>query len=472
MAVPVLVLALVGGFLAGRAFSGGDDDQSTVETAPEESTTSSRPDEVASTTTTTPVVGVVGISDDFQWTLGRGLWTAEASPSGLWVPRLAGISWVNIDTMEVVDIELPGHPETPLVAFGSVWVPNIREPILHRIDLDSPTAEPASIQVGNRGFRPEVAAGRIWVANRDDNSVSAVDPADNSVFTIDLGGRIQSMVGVGDELWVRSDQGLAVIDAAGSVETLDQFSPSGALFFAFDSVWVGDASTGNLLRIDPSERISTVAIDVGGGVGGLVASDRSIFLVSADGVLRVDPETNNIDGTVWIDGTAIGLRPSSDGVWITSRGPCSAVHFLHDQTLSLASFDVDGDPDTATVVGDRAFVSLIGDVGVLHELSAVEGEATRVETRDPPAEVVITVEQDTIELRGSVRSDEAADRLAAVANDLVGVGNVSDLLTVDAGTRRLRLVLEGSTESAERSEEVQSAFAGVCSSSFEVTLTP
>jgi YVTN family beta-propeller protein len=115
----------------------------------------------------------------------------------------------------------PSQTPTPTptaVAFGdgALWVANRLVPpeplglqrvrpalpgTVSRIDPRT-NAVVATIPVGRYSVALAVDAGAVWVANRDSNTLSKIDPGTNTVATIKLGARPQGVTTGGGAVWV------------------------------------------------------------------------------------------------------------------------------------------------------------------------------------------------------------------------------------------------------------------------------
>ena len=159
-------------------------------------------------------------------------------------------------------------------AAGSVWAHDddgrrlVRyDPQARRVAALLPTGDGASALVEE--------AGRIWIVNHRDGTLERIDPATNSIT------RLSRLPGDAPERMV----------------------------FAAGSLWVTGRGT-DLLRVDPETGAVQATIEIGAGAIDLRAAGGSIWVVAPnleddlrgnpflERVLRVDPATNQIVGTI------------------------------------------------------------------------------------------------------------------------------------------------------------------------------
>ena len=121
---------------------------------------------------------------------------------------------IDPDTGQVADETRAGAlPAGIAVGSGSVWVSNSGQAKVWRY---SPVAFQEPLDEPSVGKRPTgIAAGEaIWVANSAGDSVSRIDPTDNSVVTVPVGANPTTIAVTPDAVWVvnKDDGTLSRID--------------------------------------------------------------------------------------------------------------------------------------------------------------------------------------------------------------------------------------------------------------------
>lgn len=146
--------------------------------------------------------------------------------------------------------------------------------------------KPITIAVGGTPMSLVYGGGSVWTANKDDGTVSRIDPRTN---------RVVATIKIGGQPW-----GLA---------------------FGAGSIWVGNYAEGRVTRIEPaSNRIvsripaGSVPIALGYGFGALWAGDYG-----DPWLFRIDPRTNRVGARFALAGLHLGLVPFG-AIWVTAEG--------------------------------------------------------------------------------------------------------------------------------------------------------
>jgi YVTN family beta-propeller protein len=263
------------------------------------------------------------------------------SAGGLSGVRANHVGLIDAETNEIV-AEIPvGIRPGPVAAdAGSVWVGNLQDRNLTRID---PRQRTSAGTIGLEDRTPTgiaVSAGAVWVAHGPRGQVSRVDPQFNRVIdTLDVAtttgvGSIQGAVDThSGSVWVVfGDSTFARIDAsegrlAGS--TFAGGAPA-AVVVGSGSVWVANSGDATVQRYNPDtfEEGFLREIGVGRRPTGLAAGDGAIWVATAgeDSVTRIDPGTNSpITIPVGEEPTAVAF--GAGAVWVanTANGTVSRI---------------------------------------------------------------------------------------------------------------------------------------------------
>jgi YVTN family beta-propeller protein len=211
---------------------------------------------------------------------------------------------------------------------------------------DTPSEEPsidpriqAEIETGPAAHGVTVGFGSVWVANHHGSSVSRIDPATNEVIaTIPLGegpGRLTTGYGY---VWVDDYNGggfWRIDPKTNRAQKL--WSPSasdhwdgicGDTVAGAGFVWAFGGPHGPLFKVNPSSGrvIDTAKIDPCGdgvtdGSVGVATGAGSLWVGSGRGsLLRLDPETLEVQGTIETHGGSIWVGPTSfsgSALWVT-----------------------------------------------------------------------------------------------------------------------------------------------------------
>jgi virginiamycin B lyase len=221
---------------------------------------------------------------------------------------------------------------------GSVWVSMRSDNVVARIDPETSKVT-AMIAVGNEPDGIATSPGAVWVANHGDGtngpSVSRIDPATNQVVaTISVGPTTaccsdhMAVTARAGSVWVTVPNGNALvrIDAATNAvaatitSTKQDDRPCGNVAVSEAAVWVAGAGCGSVIRqIDPRTNRATgrrvngslSPINVGLAFGSLWVSD-----LDGRSVLRINPHTRQIIGSLPVSGIPVLLTVGLGAVWV------------------------------------------------------------------------------------------------------------------------------------------------------------
>ena len=148
--------------------------------------------------------------------------------------------------------------------FGSSWLVEADSNAVVRVEA---SGTQTAIPVGRGPNAIAIGAGRVWVANKLDDTVKSIDPATNSIDK--------------------------VVSVAGA--------PSG-IALSGTILWVASSETGTLTRIDTTTgRVIGQAVPIGGSPQSLVVSDGKVW---------VTVQRRELPASVTAGGTVVVNRPS------------------------------------------------------------------------------------------------------------------------------------------------------------------
>jgi YVTN family beta-propeller protein len=274
----------------------------------------------------------------------------------------------------VKQIAVGVRPGSIAVGDGSVWVANVEEKTLSRIDPHTLNATPRTITLN--ATPTGVAAGKdaIWVANGADGTLERVSPEYNQVVKkiknlagpLRVSGGPTGSVALGDgSVWVAYGStavarvnpqtnrgrlvGYAGYGASGigygdgslwipnrGANTVTQFSPltkarigdlnvgtsPSGVAVGGGAVWVTDMGSNTVSRVDPATR-SVTTISVGRAPVGIAYGDGSVWVANSGSgtVSRINPGSRTVIGTIPVGGSPTGIAVGSGLVWVTVEAP-------------------------------------------------------------------------------------------------------------------------------------------------------
>ena len=300
------------------------------------------------------------------------LWT-RPSAGGLSEVHPNHVGVIDAATNKVVDeIQVGIRPGPIDIGLGSVWVGNLQDRTLTRIDRREHSIT-GTISLENRtptGLT--VGAGAVWIAHGQLGQLSRVDPQFNHVTkTIPVAGADSQRgavdVGAGSVWAVYGDSTVARIDpvavrvsgssfagtnptavvvASGLVwvansgdATVSRFNPStveegpigipisvgrtpNGIAFGEGAIWVANTEDDRVTRIDPSTT-ATTPISVGDGPTAVAVGAGSVWVANtaAGTVSRIDPATNKVVRTIEVGNAPAGMAVAGGLVWVTVEAP-------------------------------------------------------------------------------------------------------------------------------------------------------
>jgi len=164
----------------------------------------------------------------------------------------------------------------------------------------------------------------VWVVNRDDHTLSKINPASGKVVrTFGVGIEpLHVAVGVGG-VWVTTSDGKILrVDGSGRVvDTVNVGRGPAAIAVGTGSVWVANSLDGTVSRVDSETSAVTATIEVGEGPSGLAVGFDSIWVSNElDGsVAHIDSMTNEIVESIIIGGSPSGVATGPGGVFVAVR---------------------------------------------------------------------------------------------------------------------------------------------------------
>ena len=196
--------------------------------------------------------------------VGNGPTAVAYGEKKIWVANSADGTVSEIDPIQgEVERTLPGAVGVTAltVAFGAVWGVAPTSGGVIRLE---PGGDSTSISVGNDPHAITAAAGAIWVTNRQDGTVSKIDPRAQAVIdTIRVGHAPNAIAAGGTDVWVANgrDGTLSEIDPKTDivVKTVSLSNPPQGLASAGSELYVSVRSSG------AANRGGTLHVYIGGG---------------------------------------------------------------------------------------------------------------------------------------------------------------------------------------------------------------
>jgi len=263
--------------------------------------------------------------------------------------------------------------------------PNRKVPIFSGTDKKSPNSGEISMRVLSLAA---IGFFVSTVAFSQNGVLVAEQPLEGVAIVIEVPGFVDFLEPYElGSAWVMDPRNDAVelITDEGVVASVEVPGPAGTMVLDFGSLWIASEDWGQLVRIDPVERVIIARIDAAivEGESNLASAGGSIWMMTDyDGtLLRIDPDSNTIIGSVQTRPDSLGLVAGFGSVWVSNRGPYDSAGVGSVQRIDPASNQV-----VATIpVGPTPLFLVAGEGGVW-VLNQGDGSVSRV---DPESNAVV-----------------------------------------------------------------------------------
>ena len=257
-----------------------------------------------------------------------------AGEGSIWVGNLDDRTLTRIDVVQrsaTATVSLDERTPTGLAAgAGSVWVAHGMRGQVSRVDGQfnrvTNTIEVAAASARTGGVA--VGAGSVW-AVFGDSTFARIDPTEALVASTSFAGSLPSAVVVGSgAVWV-ANAGDSVVQRfnpatfeQGAVRTTSVGRRPTAVAFGEGAVWVANTSDDSVTRIDPAAG-STRTIRVGLGPTAVAVGSGVVWVANTEErtISRIDPATSEVVTTIEIGNAPYGVAVSGGFVWVAVQVP-------------------------------------------------------------------------------------------------------------------------------------------------------
>src|SRR5512146_279095 len=193
-------------------------------------------------------------------------------------------------------------------------------------------------QIGSPTFGLTTGGGSVWVGGLGSGDVIRVDPATGKVLTrVTVGARVFNLAAAPGAVWAIDNALSTAVRVDTKTARVTTRVPVGFqpydIEWGFGSVWVANAGDGTVWRITHGKVVKK--IKVGAEPNGLTAYRGALWVSdhTLGKVVRIDPKTNTITGTVrlagadWISGLGDNIYVSQE-TNVVSRVSASTLKVL------------------------------------------------------------------------------------------------------------------------------------------------
>jgi YVTN family beta-propeller protein len=254
----------------------------------------------------------------------------------VWVGNLQDRNLTRIDPQQrlvAAAISLDNRTPTGLaVGAGAVWVAHGLSGELTRVEPQFGQAEQAIDVTGGRpgtaGGAVAVGAGFVW-AVYGDSTLARMQPGGGGLPESTLAGSSPTAIAVGaGSLWV-ANSGDATVDrfnpatfAEGPIRTISVGRRPTGIAYGEGALWIANRGDDTVTRVDPSTgstldiRVADEPVAVAVGAGAVWVANFGAGMVS-----RIDPTTNEVVQMIEVGGAPAGIAVEGELVWVAAQSP-------------------------------------------------------------------------------------------------------------------------------------------------------
>lgn len=252
----------------------------------------------------------------------------------IWVGNLGDRTVTRIDSDKrtvLGNITLDNRTPTGLAfGFEAVWVAHGRLGEVSRIDPQYNTVGPP-IEVGGTAFGSRygsvaVGQGSVW-AVFGDSTFAQIDPTTQRVEHASRAGTQPAGIALGNgSLWVTNsaESNVTRYSPAAFDEALDEFKVGArpTAIAAGEAIWVANTAGDSVAAIDPYAG-DVITTTVGEAPSAIALTPEAVWVANRQGgtLSRIDPETNEVEGTVDIGQAPSGIVLAEGLLWVTVQAP-------------------------------------------------------------------------------------------------------------------------------------------------------
>lgn len=284
-----------------------------------------------------------------------------------------GLAGIDANTVGLIDAEsgtittqhsVGRDPGAIAAGAGSVWVANLRDGTVSRIDPAS--RQVATIPVGGEPTGLAYGAGSVWVADGERRTVTQVDPELNKVVkAYPVGNGAAAVAATDRAIWVASvdDATVARIDLTSGrpSEPIEVGGRPSALAAGAGAIWVAREETASVIRLDARSGTPLDTIPVGNGPSGVAVGAGAVWVTNRiDGtVSRIDPETDRQTDVVPVGREPRAVTADRHGVWVANAGDGTVMRIDPTSRDVASTVDVQSRPAALAVIDGTVWTAAL-----------------------------------------------------------------------------------------------------------------
>lgn len=266
------------------------------------------------------------------------------------------------------------RPNALVEGSGSVWVANLEDRTITRVDLRTSRARTIGFAVQVAGLAS--GSGSIWYSTSG-GSLYRIDPSYGSASATEVASaselaaqaqqdvgfpRLQRPVAVASgSVWMANPGGYVVRVDPGSGKVVGRI-PVGrnpaAIAAGAGAVWVASPLDDEVSKIDPTNAVTPIA--VGHGPSGIAVGAGAVWVTDRydDTVERIDPSTSSVITTIPVGSSPEAIAFAAGAVWVADSHDGTIKRIDPATNTVVGTIHVDGDPTALASVDGRVWASV------------------------------------------------------------------------------------------------------------------
>jgi DNA-binding SARP family transcriptional activator/streptogramin lyase len=285
---------------------------------------------------------------------------AGAHDSSAGVVRSDSVAILDRSGAVVADVRVGSQPGPITVAGGAVWVGDVADRTLDRID---PRSRAVVKTLGLTAHPASLAAGQdvVWLGNGFDGTLTRVlTTSDQLSAPFFPSGQVAGLVALtadDNDLWAGlADGSLLRLDPTNLRVRVSTRIPGRPRILANGptAVWSVQFNDAAVRRVDPTSGHSTVTTTLGGRPTALAVGDGSVWVSTAgDGRLwRLSGSTGEVEASVPLGGAATAIAVTTGAVWVAVGDDGEQLVRVDPRTTSVVQTHRLGHPIAGLTVVD------------------------------------------------------------------------------------------------------------------------
>ena len=261
------------------------------------------------------------------------------------------------------------HPVAAVAAADSLWVANLEDRTVTRIDLSSRRIL-QSIPIGGAPTALATTPGAVWVSDAT-GQISRIDPEyDRPVPTRQLTaasnllplGTAWPMLPASRSIWIVDPDGyVGQFDPGTGRQTgsVDVGNEPSAVAAGEGSLWVTNSADGTVTRIDPATLVTTT-IPVGHGPDAVAVNAAGVWVANAgdDALVRINPDTGAVAATASVGDGPAAVLATATALWVANARDGTVMRLDPRSGAVTKTIHLGGSPTALVSAAGRVWVTV------------------------------------------------------------------------------------------------------------------